>query len=110
MAGIKQDEVIRLIGMRIRSIRNKKKLTQEQLAEIAGITPQYLGNIERGKENPTLEKIIVLSNALNVDIGEIFYLLEIEDPKKAKKVIQEKLKNADDEDLKMISRIITSVL
>ena len=43
-----------MIGARIKDIRTKKGLTQEQLAEKIEINPKYLSSIERGLENPTL--------------------------------------------------------
>jgi len=103
-------EVKRLIGLRIRAVRNSKNLTQEQLAERTGITPQFLGNIERGKENPTLNTFISLSEALGVELGEIFHLLESEDPKKAKSLIQDKIQKADDEKIKLISKLVSAVV
>ena len=47
------DQVI--LGQRIREARKNKELTQEQLAEIAGIGLMYLGEIERGQKMPSLK-------------------------------------------------------
>jgi len=54
-----------MIGEKIRECRIAQKLTQQQLAEAAGITPRCLGDIERGAKVPTLETFINLLNALN---------------------------------------------
>jgi DNA-binding XRE family transcriptional regulator len=43
--------LLELFGKRIRGLRRAKELTQEQLAEIAGISLQNMGEIERGKGN-----------------------------------------------------------
>ena len=110
MADTENTKLIRLIGLRIKALRNKKGLTQEHLAETVGITPQYLGNIERGKENPTLKTFINLSNGLNTDIGELFYLLKAEDKKQVKKIIQEKIKTATDDELMLLSKIFSALL
>jgi len=54
-----------MVGEKIRECRNNQKLTQQQLAEKAGITPRYLGGIERGSKVPKLETFIKLLNSLN---------------------------------------------
>lgn len=51
-------------GLTIRMKRFQNKMTQEQLSEIANIHPTYLGAIERGERNPTLEKIVCIARAL----------------------------------------------
>lgn len=43
----------KLFGVRIKSLRERKGWTQENLAEKMDISPNYLSSIERGKENPT---------------------------------------------------------
>jgi len=55
-----------LIGSRIKQIRLRKKFTQEKLSEQIDINSKYLSSIERGKENPTLNTLISLSQALDV--------------------------------------------
>ncbi len=54
------------LGARIREARKAKKLTQETLAEIAGIGVMYLGEIERGQKMPSMNIFIKLINALDV--------------------------------------------
>lgn len=45
----------KLIGLRIRNYRIQSGLNQEQLAELAGCHPTYIGQIERGEKNATIE-------------------------------------------------------
>jgi transcriptional regulator with XRE-family HTH domain len=59
------------LGRNIKNLRIKKKLTQEQVGEFAGINPKYLGEIERGEKNPTAVVIYKLSKALGVLVPEI---------------------------------------
>ena len=56
-----------LLGRRIREIRDMRRLSQETLAEKMGANATYLSSIERGKENPTLDFLLNLSDALDVD-------------------------------------------
>lgn len=64
-------ELREMIGTRIRAMRNAKGLTQQKLADIAGLDYRYIGALERGERNfsiDTLEKVLV---ALNVSISEL---------------------------------------
>jgi transcriptional regulator with XRE-family HTH domain len=99
-----------MLGTRIKNIRNKKGLTQEQLSEKMEINPKYLSSIERGNENPTLNTLIKLSESLEVDSGEIFTHLQIEDPGERKFMITSLLDQADDEQLKLIFKVLSAIL
>ena len=48
--------------------RIKKDLTQEQFAEIMNVSQNYIANIECGKANMSLAKVLELSKALDVEI------------------------------------------
>jgi len=56
----------RSIGENIRKYRKTKKMTQETLAEHAGLSVNYIGSIERGEKLPSLETFIVILNQLGV--------------------------------------------
>jgi transcriptional regulator with XRE-family HTH domain len=62
----------KLIGKRIKEVRRAKKLSQEQLAERVGIDAKYVGFIEQGRGNPTLQVLIKMADALRVDIDALF--------------------------------------
>lgn len=53
-------------GLKVREQRKLKKLSQERLALLCNIDRSYMGRIERGEVNITLEKIYELAKALNV--------------------------------------------
>jgi len=59
-------------GKRIKSLRKLAGLTQEELAERASISIDFLGLVERGLRGLSFETIEKLSVALNVDIFELF--------------------------------------
>ena len=65
-------DIKKMIGERIKELRGRKNVTQEQLSEKVEINVKYLSSIERGKENPTLDVFIRIAKALDVDIGNIF--------------------------------------
>ena len=57
------------LGERIRQQRVLAKMTQEKLAEKAGISLSFLGHIERGNRKASLETIVSICNALKVSPG-----------------------------------------
>ena len=54
------------LGKRIRQQRNLAQMTQEKLAEQAGISLSFLGHIERGTRVASLETLVAICNTLNV--------------------------------------------
>lgn len=57
-----------LLGKRIREERLRLNMTQEQLAEVCGISTAYMGQIERGERCITLDKLIRVANCLGTTI------------------------------------------
>lgn len=57
---------LKAIGTRIKEAREAKGLTQEQLAEIVGLSSTHISVIERGVKAPKLETFIEIANALDV--------------------------------------------
>ena len=54
------------IGRRIKTARERKRLTQEQLAELIDLSPMHISVIERGVKLPKLETLINIANVLDV--------------------------------------------
>ena len=54
------------IGSHIHALRNKQKITLEELAEHIGISASFLGNIERGTRIASLDTMVAICNALAV--------------------------------------------
>ena len=65
-----------IVGQRIRSYRVQKHLSQEQLSELADCHPTYIGQLERGEKNATLESIQKIANALNITLSQLFEKIE----------------------------------
>jgi transcriptional regulator with XRE-family HTH domain len=62
-----------IIGKYIRKERKLQKLTIEGLAELAGVDHTHLGNIERGRVNPTISTLFKIAAGLN--LNDLFFLL-----------------------------------
>jgi len=61
-----------LIGKRIREVRTKLNLTQEELADKAELHPSYIGQVERGSKKVSIETLQKITHALNVPLKSIF--------------------------------------
>ncbi len=72
-------EIAKIIGQRIRNHRTQRKLSQEKLAEMSGCHPTYIGQLERGEKNATLESIEKIAVALNIPLSQLFEKLNGED-------------------------------
>ena len=59
------------MGARLKQLRHARRLTQEQLAERAGLSYKFLGELERGRGNPTLTTLAALSEALGVHLVDL---------------------------------------
>lgn len=60
------------IGKRIKECREKIGLTQDELAEKTGLTPNYISTVERGASFPRCEKLILLLNGLETTADAVF--------------------------------------
>jgi transcriptional regulator with XRE-family HTH domain len=60
------------LGQTIRRLRRQSDLTQEELAERAGLSANYVGQIERGEKNPGALALFALARGLKVDPAELF--------------------------------------
>lgn len=60
------------LGVKIAYLRKSKRFSQERFAEKINISEIYMGQIERGEANPTLEKLLAIADALEVEIKELF--------------------------------------
>jgi transcriptional regulator with XRE-family HTH domain len=65
-------EILVEFGKKVREERRKQRLSQEQLAEIAGLHRTYIGMIERAEKNITLTNVNKICRALSIDISAMF--------------------------------------
>ena len=72
-----REEIIRMFAGNVRAERARKQYSQETLAELAEITPEYLARIEKEKYSPSLVVIAKLAMALEVDVNTLISLERI---------------------------------
>lgn len=60
------------LGRRIRAERTAKKMTQEELAERAGLHPTYIGQVERGEKSLTVASLEKIVEGLEISFSDLF--------------------------------------
>ena len=99
-----------LFGKRVRSIRETTGQSRESVAEGAAITPNYLGEIERGEKWPSLEVIVALSQSLNVSPAAFFeFESEEVDPRLLNERLHEILRSRSTEQLQQALRTLKAL-
>jgi transcriptional regulator with XRE-family HTH domain len=66
-----KDKILIAFGKRVRELRKERNWSQEKLAEISGLHPNYIGMIERGERNPSLLNIVKIASAYNLNLSEL---------------------------------------
>ena len=65
-------ELKKQFGNRLKQLRKRRCITQEQLADMADLSVESISNIERGVFAPKFENLEKLANVLNVDVKTLF--------------------------------------
>ncbi|MDE6833082.1 MAG: helix-turn-helix domain-containing protein [Ruminococcus sp.] len=82
-------------GRRIRSYRNNLHMSQEALAEKCGLHPTYIGQLERGEKNATLESIVKIADGLSISLSRLLENIDSDNdgeniPLEAYRILQER--------------------
>ena len=67
----KRNGILAALGLNVRRQREATELTQEKLAEKAGLDPTYISGIERGLRNPGIKNVAKLAKALGLTTSEL---------------------------------------
>lgn len=103
------------VGEKIRSFRQQKKLTQEQLALGAEINPVFLGHLERNLKSPTITTLEKITRALGITMSELLLDVpnndsEIEVRQASMQHINYLLKDLSNEELDKITGILKEII
>ena len=65
-------DILRVVGLNLRNARLRKDLSQEALANEAGVAMNYVSGIERGVQNPTVMVLFRLAEVLGIGVSQLF--------------------------------------
>jgi len=92
-----------LLGRRIRNLRNLKGWTQQELGNQADVNYKFIGEIERGQQNPSFNVLVKIVSALEIELPELFrFEHEILNRKEIENRIKNILSTIPDDDLSKI--------
>lgn len=96
------------LGMRIKQLRKRQGLSQDQVAEAAGIDPKSLSRIESSVFNPALDTLQNLAIALGVEMQEFFYS-EVAWARLQRGYLLEVISRASDKELILITEAVGKI-
>ena len=70
-------EIERIFGLVLKEVRNQKKISQNELANLAELDRTYISLLERGLRQPTIETVFKLANALNIKASLFIQKIEL---------------------------------
>lgn len=97
------------LGKRIRLFRNQSGLTQAQLAEKTGLSDNFIGLIERGIKQPTIDTLHKIVKSLDVTLEELFKNTTEETSKKPAQELRELLAKRNFKDSELLLDIYKTI-
>jgi transcriptional regulator with XRE-family HTH domain len=79
MSPVTQKRLADYIGLTVRRLRTDRGFTLQALADESGVSKSYLGDIEKGRKNPTTDVIEAIAMALGVPARELLYHAALDD-------------------------------
>lgn len=98
------------LGSRIKSLRVQKGLSQDKLAEAAGLNGKYLGEVERGQSNISIVNLAKIAEVLDVPLVSILETKHEQGREFLVKELYKMIDAADDKQIIMVYRIIESII
>ena len=95
------------LGLKIKKLRERRKLTREKLGEMAEISDRFIYDVETGQKGISAETLYKLSRALNVTSD--YLLFEVEENKNELSYVTEILKNLSPSELESVEKIILEI-
>ncbi|BCS52655.1 helix-turn-helix domain-containing protein [Geobacter sp. SVR] len=99
-----------MLGLRIREQRKRKGLNQEQLAEKLGIDQKHMSKIELGKSYPSLDRLIRISEVLQVPLPRLFEFQHLADAGDLEKQICDMVQMLSETDQRRLYKIVKAFL
>lgn len=99
----------KLIGKRIKELRNTKKLTQEQLSEQVSVTVGYISQIERGFTKVNLETLSKIAAVLDCDISYIVTGINKSNPNYLNNELYQKIDDLNAKQKQLLCDIIEAI-
>ena len=98
------------VGRNIRKFRKERHLRLEQLAEMTGLSTNYVGSIERGEKVPSFESFVTIINALGVSADMVLTGVVKANYKVNTSLLVDRIEGLPDNEKLMVSDVIETLL
>ncbi|ABK99517.1 helix-turn-helix domain-containing protein [Pelobacter propionicus] len=98
-----------LLGLRIRELRKRAGMTQEQLAELLGIDQKHMSRIELGKSYPSLDRLLKIAVVVNAPLPNLFEFGHMNTAADLQQQVVNIVMQLGPKDLKRIYRILEAL-
>ena len=108
----KHDKVIKSIGSKVQYYRKMKGFTQEELADKINKTVETISNVERGIFGVKIETLFDLSEALQIELCDLFVDVKVKQGSKSAKKIREiinKISAQNDDTIAAIDKVVSEI-
>lgn len=99
-----------LLGARIKEIRKKREMSQEQLAEKIDVDPKHLSRIEVGRGYPSLDALENIASALNVEMKELFEFQHLDSADEVEKAVESLFKSANEQEKRVVLKLLRALV
>lgn len=101
---------LKKLGLRIKELRRKKKLTQDELSELAGMNGKHLGEVERGGINISIQNLDKLAESLDVPLLTLLDIAPQQSKDELSREIARMVEASDLEQVRLIYRVVTDIV
>ena len=103
------DKIVEEFGSKVRELRKNQDLSQEKLAEKASLHYTYIGAVERGEKNISLQNIEKIAHGLGVDIAKLFTFIGQTKKNHLFREIVNLLSSESPKELELVLRVIKAL-
>lgn len=104
------DMDLKSLGNRIKDLRIKQHLSQDKLGELTGLNGKYLGEVERGNANISINNLSKISIALNIPLINLVDINHEQDKEILIDELHKIINSANTKQLKLIYKIINDII
>lgn len=98
-------DILYTFGRKLAEIRAKKGISQEKLAEMIEYSPNHISKLELARTNPSFELLIKISNALDIELKELFDFSIEPNPEELKQKLHKYIDKASEKQLKLLHNL-----
>lgn len=99
-----------LFGERIKQLRIRREMTQEDVAKAMNIDPKSFGRIERGERFPSIDALEKIACAFSVETKDLFEFEHLLGIKEIRSACRKMINEANAEELKILLKLMRSVM